>query len=163
VSQLRTELDTLDEYSEVTVLGATNRPDLVDPALLSPRRFAYVVELPMPDEVARREILAAQTRKMPLAEGVDLDMLAKLSEGMSGADLTSLCQRAALNAIRHVIEGERRTGSATELSAAGLRVSMRVFEEALAEVRHGVSTRGSKNGTADSHAAPAASPMARSV
>ena len=71
----------------------------------------------MPDEVARLEILTALSRKMPLADGVDLDLLAKLSEGMSGADLASLCQRAALNAIRAIIESERRTGSEQSASA----------------------------------------------
>jgi transitional endoplasmic reticulum ATPase len=165
VSQLLTELDTLDEFSEVTVLGATNRPDLVDPALLSPRRFAYVVELTMPDEAARREILVAQTRKMPLAADVDLDVLAALSDGLSGADLASLCQRAALNAIRQVIEREGRSSRRAGKDAKGsLQIDMHTFSEALAEVKHGVTSRSSKNGTATKDRAPASSgPHARPV
>ncbi|MGE3272599.1 MAG: AAA family ATPase, partial [Chloroflexota bacterium] len=160
VSQLLTELDTLDELSEVTVLGATNRPDLVDPALLSPRRFAYVVELTMPDEASRREILEAQTRKMPLADDVDLELLAARSEGMSGADLASMCQRAALNEIRQIIANE-----AASVPAGELRVSMRTLEEALEDARHGVTMRSAKNGTTVTSPGrgPAASPAARQV
>jgi transitional endoplasmic reticulum ATPase len=165
VSQLLTELDTLDELSEVTVLGATNRADLVDPALLSPRRFAYVVELPMPDEAARREILEAQTRKMPLAHDVDLELLAARSEGMTGADLASVCQRAALNEIRQIIADDVACGAASA-GASDLKIGMRTLEEALEEARHGVTMRGSRNGaTAHSGAGrgPAASPAARQV
>ena len=172
VSQFLTELDTLDEYSEVTVLGATNRPDLVDPALLSPRRFAYVVELTMPDEAARREILDAQTRKMPLADDVDLDTLASRSEGMSGADIASFCQRAALNEIRALIAAERRNGNAggaKPASSEALRIRMRTLEEALEEQRHAVTARTSKasangtNGTGDPGRVPSAAPAARPI
>jgi len=170
VSQLLTELDTLDEYSEVTVLGATNRPDLVDPALLSPRRFAYVVELTMPDQAARLEILSAQTRKMPLADDVDLDALASRSDGMSGADIASFCQRAALNEIRAVIAADRRNGAdAKAASSEALRIRMRTLEEALEEQRHAVTARTAKarsngtNGAGDSGRVPSAAPAARPV
>ena len=157
VSQLLTELDTLDEYSEVTVLGATNRPDLVDPALLSPRRFAYVVELAMPDEAARREILTAQTRKMPLADDVDLDLLAKLLGGderrrpglvvpASGA------QRDPRGHRRRASDGQRAIGV-----GGGLRVNMRTLEEALMEVPSaGVTARTQHDGTAAGHGTPSA-------
>jgi transitional endoplasmic reticulum ATPase len=162
VSQLLTELDTLDELSEVTVLGATNRPDLVDPALLSPRRFAYVVELAMPDEAARREILTAQTRKMPLADEVDLDILAARSEGMSGADLASMCQRAALNEIRSLIAHDDANGTASH-AKGDLRIRMQTLEAALEEARHGVAHRNSRNGTASTSRVPSAAPAARQV
>jgi transitional endoplasmic reticulum ATPase len=162
VSQLLTELDTLDEYSEVTVLGATNRPDLVDPALLSPRRFAYVLELEMPDEDARRQILEAQTRKMPLADDVDLELLAARSEGMSGADLASICQRAALNEIRQLIAQD---GAGAKVAADGLRIHMHTLEAVLEESRHGVAARTGKHGHSSSGSgrAPAAAPAARQV
>ena len=138
VSQFLNELDTLDEYSEVVVLGATNRLDLLDPALLSPRRFAFVLEFPLPDEAARREILAAQTRKMPLDADVDLDALAAAAEGFSGADLAAACQRAAMEEIRAQIEAERRDGA---LPAGGLRIGRARFEQALAELRAGLTAR----------------------
>jgi transitional endoplasmic reticulum ATPase len=147
------------------VLGATNRPDLVDPALLSPRRFAYVVELTMPDEPARRQILEAQTRKMPLADDVDLDALAARSDGMSGADLASLCQRAALNEIRAVISHDRQNGTANGAigSKSGLRIAMRTLEEALEEQRHAVAARSSRADQAQSGRAPSPAPAARPV
>jgi transitional endoplasmic reticulum ATPase len=108
VGQLLSELDGLDELSEVIVLGASSRPDLLDPALLSPGRFPLVLELPMPDEAARTEILRVQTAPMPLGEDVDLTELARLSDGFSGSDLAALSQRAALTEIRAVIETQRR-------------------------------------------------------
>jgi transitional endoplasmic reticulum ATPase len=163
VSQLPPELDTLDEYSEVTVLGATNRPDLVDPALLSPRRFAYVLELTMPDEEARRDILEATTRKMPLADDVDLELLAARSEGLSGADLASVCQRAALNEIRHLIATDQASEGAVRTDTSGLKIRMKTLEEALGDARHAVTARSSKNGTAGGARVPSAAPAARPV
>jgi len=138
VSQLLNELDNLDEHSEVIVLGATNRADLVDPALLSPRRFGFVIELPLPDESARNEILAAHTRKMPLAGDVNLVRLAAETDGFSGADLAAVCQRAAMGEIRRVIAAEK-TGGAT---AASLQIGMEAFEDALVHVRDSIAARG---------------------
>jgi len=138
VSQFPSELDRLDEHSEVVVLGATNRLDLLDPALLSPRRFAVVLEFALPDEATRLEILAAQTRKMPIDPNVDLGRLASASEGLSGADLAAVCQRAAMQAIRTLIQAERRDGA---LPAGALRIGHERFEEALAEIRRGLVAR----------------------
>jgi transitional endoplasmic reticulum ATPase len=147
------------------VLGATNRPDLVDPALLSPRRFAYVVELTMPDEAARRQILAAQTRKMPLADDVNLDTLAAQSDGMSGADIASFCQRAALNEIRALINHDRQAGrtNGTSKTGSGLKIAMRTLSEALEEQRHAVAARASSRAAAASGRVPSAAPAARPV
>ena len=141
VSQLLSELDSLDEHSEVIVLAATNRIDLVDPALLSPRRFAFVLDFPLPDAGSRREILAAHARRMPLADDVDLDNLATQTEGFTGADLSAVCQRAAMQEIRGLIEAERRDGP----SPAGgrLAIGRERFEEALAVVRRGLLARPS--------------------
>ncbi|MBI4493878.1 MAG: CDC48 family AAA ATPase, partial [Chloroflexi bacterium] len=100
IGQFLGELDSLDELSEVVVLAATNRLDLVDPALLSPGRFGYVLEFPLPTLPERREILGIHAGRMPLAEDVDLDELARGTEGFSGSDLAALCQRAAMEAIR---------------------------------------------------------------
>jgi len=100
VSQLLTELDSIEKLRNVAVIAATNRPDLVDPALLRPGRFDRVIYVPPPDKRARLEILKVHTRKVPLANDVDLEKLAELTEGYSGADLEALVREAALIALR---------------------------------------------------------------
>ena len=103
VSQILTEIDGLEELNDVLVIGATNRLDIVDPALLRPGRFDRVVKVPMPDEGARRGILGIHTRGKPLADGVDLDGLARMAEGMSGAEIEGVVDRAAAAALRRHI------------------------------------------------------------
>ena len=137
VGQLLAELDRLGELSEVIVLGATNRPDLLDPALLSPGRFPFVLDFPLPDETARAEILTIHTTQMPLADDVDLVAIARDSEGFVGSDLAAICQRAALDEIRAAIESERSGGPpVTDLHISGGR-----FDAALSEVRKQVVGR----------------------
>jgi transitional endoplasmic reticulum ATPase len=136
VGQLLAELDRLDELSEVIVLGATNRPDLLDPALLSPGRFPFVLDFPQPNETARAEILAIHTNRMPLADDVDLVAIARDSEGFVGSDLAALCQRAALDEIRAAIESERSGPPVSDLRINGSR-----FVTALSEVRKQVAAR----------------------
>lgn len=103
VSQFLAELDGIEELTGVLVLGATNRRDLIDPALLRPGRFDLLVEVPMPDRTARREIFAVHLRDKPVEEGVDLDDLAAHSDGFSGADIQAVCNQAAWDAVRRVI------------------------------------------------------------
>lgn len=111
ISQLLTELDGIEELRGVIVLAATNRPDLVDPALLRAGRFDIQIELPPPDELARREIFAIHTRRMPLAEDVNLNAMARQTEGMTGADIEAVCRQACLSAIRECVErGLTETG-----------------------------------------------------
>jgi len=105
VSQLLTELDGIEDLQDVVVLAATNRQDRLDPALLRPGRFDFVVQVPVPDPEARLEILKVHTRRMPVAEDVDLKALAEATEGMVGADLENLCRRAGLAAIREALCG----------------------------------------------------------
>ncbi|MEM4411872.1 MAG: CDC48 family AAA ATPase [Thermofilum sp.] len=100
VSQLLTEMDGLERLEGVVVIGATNRPDILDPALLRPGRFDRLIYVPPPDEKARFEILKVHTRRMPLAEDVNLAELAKRTEGYTGADLAAVCKEAALAALR---------------------------------------------------------------
>ena len=121
----------LDDLSEVIVLGATNRPDLLDPALLSPGRFPFVLEFPLPAEAARLQILAVHTARMPLADDVDLADLARQSDGLAGSDLAALCQRAALGEIREVVQAERRGAERT----SRLRISRRQFDQAMTQIR----------------------------
>lgn len=130
VSQLLTELDGIEDLKEVVVLAATNRLDRLDPALLRPGRFDFLVELPPPDRDARLAILRVHTRRMPLAGDVDLAALAAQTEGLVGADLEGLCRRAALLAIREVLERGQPPG---EGAAPALKVGRRHFEAAFRE------------------------------
>ena len=99
VSQLLTEISGLEDLKGVVVMAASNRPDMVDPALLRPGRLDRSLMIPGPDEKSRLEILKIHTRNMPL-KGVDLKDIASRTEGFSGADLESLCREAALAALR---------------------------------------------------------------
>ncbi len=100
VNQLLSEMDGMEELRGVVVLAASNRPDLVDPALLRPGRFDELVYVPVPDRAARVEILGAQTRRMALDPGVDVARLADVSDRFTGADLAGVCTRAGLLALR---------------------------------------------------------------
>jgi len=106
VGQFLAEMDGIDELRGITILGATNRLDMIDPALLRPGRFEVIVELPMPDPRARREIFEVHTRGRPLASDVDLDALAERTDGLSGADIEGICRRAALLAIRDYLDDD---------------------------------------------------------
>ena len=105
VSQLLAELDAVADHPAVVVLAATNRKDAIDPALLRPGRLEQHIEVPTPDESARREILTVHTTDRPLAEDVDLDAIAAGTAGYSGAELESVLRTAAMRAIRTVAEG----------------------------------------------------------
>jgi len=100
VNSLLTEMDGLQNLKNVVVLAATNRPDILDPALLRPGRFDKVIQLPAPDEKMRLEIFKIHTKGMPLAKDVDLNELAKKTEGYTGADIEGLCREAGMFAIR---------------------------------------------------------------
>ncbi|MGA2483203.1 MAG: CDC48 family AAA ATPase [Candidatus Acidiferrales bacterium] len=104
ISQFLTELDGIEELKGVLVLAATNRPDLVDPALLRPGRFDLVLELPMPDEQVREMIFRVHAKGKPLARDVDLKWLAKEAGEFTGAEVEAVCQEAAMRAIREAIE-----------------------------------------------------------
>lgn len=134
LSQLLTELDGVEELKGVTVVAATNRPDMLDPALLRAGRLEVRLELPLPDEAARREIFAIHTRDKPLADEVDLHRLAAESDGLSGAQIEAICRRATMLAIRELLDpapGSPKVGT--------LLVTARHFQGALDEVgRHGV-------------------------
>ncbi|MEM3807806.1 MAG: CDC48 family AAA ATPase [Nitrososphaerota archaeon] len=99
-SQLLAEMDGIEELRDVIVIGATNRPDLMDPAILRPGRFDRLIYVPPPDEKSRLQILKIYTQKMPLAEDVSLEKLASMTEGYSGADLESLCREAGMAVLR---------------------------------------------------------------
>jgi transitional endoplasmic reticulum ATPase len=103
VNQLLTELDGMEEPKDVIIIAATNRPDIIDPALLRPGRLDRVILVPVPDEKARLDIFKIHTRNMNLAEDVSLEELAKKTEGYTGADIEALCREAAMLAVRESI------------------------------------------------------------
>jgi len=98
--QLLAELDGFESRGDIGIVGATNRPDILDPALLRPGRFDRFIEVPIPNEAGRKEILRIHTSKMSLSEEADLDFLATLTDGVSGADLKAICTEAGMFAIR---------------------------------------------------------------
>lgn len=136
ISQFLTELDGIEELKGVIVLAATNRMDIIDPALLRAGRFDVQMELPVPDEEARLEIFKVHTREKPLADDVDFGELASASEGMVGADIEAICRRASMLAIRELLN--RPEGSSSQpdvVDFATSRISARHFEEAMGTLR----------------------------
>merc|ERR1712130_915244 len=103
INQILTEMDGMGKKKNVFIIGATNRPDIIDPAVMRPGRLDQLVYIPLPDKPARLSILKAATRKSPLADDINLDAVAEVTGGFSGADLTEICQRAAKLAIRESI------------------------------------------------------------
>jgi len=106
VNQLLTEMDGMEQKKSVFIIGATNRPDIIDPALMRPGRLDQLIYIPLPDFKSRVEVFRAVLRKSPVSKDVDLEFLATKTEGFSGADITEICQRATQLAIRESIEKE---------------------------------------------------------
>ena len=125
VNTILAEMDGLEELQSVVVIGATNRPNLVDPALLRPGRFDELIYVGVPDQAGRRRILGIQTAKMPLAADVDLDRVAARTERFTGADLEDVVRRAGLVTLRRSLESKE--------------VDMAAFETALGESRASVT------------------------
>lgn len=130
VNTLLAEMDGLEDMQGVVVMAATNRPNLLDPALLRPGRFDELVYVPVPDVKGRRKILGIHTRNMPLSDDVDLNDLAQSTERFTGADLEDLTRRAGLIALRHSIDATT--------------VTSRNFLEALAETKPSVTAEAER-------------------
>ncbi len=134
VSQLLTEMDGLEELKDVVVIAATNRPDILDPALLRPGRFDKLLYVPLPNREARKEILKIHTRKKPLADDVSLDLLADMTEGYTGADLANLCSTASVIAIREYVSKHKDEEDARK-NVKELKVTMEHFRRAMESVK----------------------------
>ncbi|MFD1564116.1 CDC48 family AAA ATPase [Haloarchaeobius amylolyticus] len=134
VSQLLTELDGLEELEDVVVIAASNRPELIDDALLRPGRLDRHVAVGEPDKAARREIFAIHTADRPLADDVDLDALAAETDGYTGADIEAVCREAATIAVRDHVRAEA-TGEDRDVGAIELTADH--FEQALEAVSPG--------------------------
>ena len=104
ISQLLTEMDGIESLVNVVVIGASNRPDIIDPAILRPGRFDRLIYVPAPDHATRRQILKIHTRNMPLTPDVDLDRITSQTAGYSGADIEAVCREAGLISLRRDIE-----------------------------------------------------------
>jgi len=128
ISQLLTELDGIEELKGVLILGATNRADIIDPALLRAGRFDATIEIPFPDREARLKILQVHTRDKPITKEVGLGELVEQTEGWSGADIELLCRKATMIAIRNLIE-KKGEGVAPHELHIGARDFMQALEE----------------------------------
>jgi transitional endoplasmic reticulum ATPase len=132
VSQLLTELDGLEELEDVVVIATTNRPDLIDTALLRPGRLDRQVHVPVPEEDGRRKIFEVHTRDKPIADDVDLDWLASRTDGYVGADIEAVCREASMAASREFI-GSVDPDDIDD-TVSNVRISRKHFEDALEEV-----------------------------
>ncbi len=137
VSQLLTELDGLESLEDVVVIATSNRPDLIDSALLRPGRLDRHVHVPVPDQEARRKIFEVHTDQKPLADDVDLDKLARKTDGYVGADIEAVCREASMAASREFIGSVSRQEVAE--SVGNVRVTMDHFEDALEQVTASVT------------------------
>jgi transitional endoplasmic reticulum ATPase len=129
-----TELDGLEILTNVIVIGATNRPDIIDIALLRPGRFDRLLYVPPPDRESREQIIKIHTKKKPLGQDVKIEELANHTDGYTGADIASLSSAAAMMALREHISKYSNAKEADKHSEE-LRIQMRHFEEAMKKVR----------------------------
>ncbi len=141
ISQLLTEMDGVEELKGVLVVAATNRKDILDPALLRPGRFDLILEVPPPDAAGRSQIFAVHLAGKPLAAGVDVPALVRRAEGFTGAEIETACDRAALLAVREFIGRKGGPGD-----PATLRVTTAHLDLAVDEVVHARAT-GPRDGT----------------
>ena len=134
ISQFLTEMDGLEELRNVIIIAATNRPDIIDSALLRPGRFDRLLFVPPPDLEARKQIFKIHTRKTPLADDVNLDELARKTDGYTGADIASLANTGVMLALWEHISKAKDPEDAKK-RAKGLKVAKRHFDEALQKIK----------------------------
>merc|ERR1712156_317602 len=150
INQILTEMDGMGSKKNVFIIGATNRPDIIDSAIMRPGRLDQLIYIPLPDDGSRMAILKSNLRKSPVADNVDLPYLAKMTRGFSGADLTEICQRACKLAIRESIdadikrEKEKQKAGATTMDVDDEEdlvpeITKAHFEEAMKFARRSVS------------------------
>jgi transitional endoplasmic reticulum ATPase len=130
LNQLLAEMDGLEDLKDVTIIAATNRPDMLDPALLRPGRFDRIILVDVPDEKSRALIFDVHTRDTPLSEDVGVDELVRMTEGFVGADIESLVREASMNALRRDMASEK--------------VSKKDFNEAFKKIKPSVSPETAK-------------------
>ena len=134
ISQLLTELDGLEILTNVVIIAATNRPDIIDPALLRPGRFDRLLYVPPPDKESRVHVLKIHTKKKPLADDVKIDVLADQTEGYTGADIAALASAAVMLALREHV-AKYKDPKEAERTKEELKIHMSHFEEAMKKIR----------------------------
>jgi len=140
VSQLLTELDGMENMHGVVVLAATNRPDMIDPALLRPGRFDKIIQIPLPDKESRKMILKINAEKIPINDNpndpqrVDIDKIAELTDGLSGADTAAIANTAVSLVIHEFLDAHPDVKD-IEKSSGDAKVTMKHFEAAVKKVR----------------------------
>ena len=147
-SQLLTELDGMENMHGVVVLAATNRADMIDPALLRPGRFDKIIQIPLPDKDSRKSVIEIHAKDIPLADGadkVDFDKIAELTDGLSSADVASIANTAVSLVVHEHLdnaptgdisdEEKKKVVDEIEKKAADAKVKMSHFEEAVRKVR----------------------------
>lgn len=134
ISQFLTEMDGLEILTNVVVIGATNRPDIIDPALLRPGRFDRILYVPPPDRESRIQIIKIHTKKKPLAEDFNIEDLADKTDGYTGADIASLSSAAVMLALREHITKYPDSKEA-EKQAKDLKINMKHFDNAMKKIR----------------------------
>ena len=146
MNQLLTEIDGVGVKKNLFFVGATNRPDILDEALLRPGRLDQLIYIPLPDQPSRLSILKANLRKSPISKDVDMGFMARITEGFSGADLTEICQRAAKAAVRESITADAKIKAMRELDPNFTpandpvpEICRKHFEEALKGARRSVT------------------------
>jgi len=146
MNQLLTEIDGVGVKKNLFFIGATNRPDILDEALLRPGRLDQLIYIPLPDMPSRLSILKANLRKSPLSKDIDLNFIANITEGFSGADLTEICQRAAKAAIRESIQADAKIKALKEMNPEYQvtqdpvpEITRKHFEESLKNSRRSVT------------------------
>lgn len=127
VSQILTEIDGLEELNDVLIIGATNRLDMIDAALLRPGRFDRIIEVPKPDAKGRRHIFEIHTKKKPLESDVDLTKVVDMTNGYSGAEIAAVCDRAAFSALRRYVNEKK--------SVKEIKITQNDLVEAVRKVR----------------------------
>merc|ERR1711935_860497 len=149
INQILTEMDGMGSKKNVFIIGATNRPDIIDPAILRPGRLDQLIYIPLPDDGSRMAILKSNLRKSPVSKLVDLPYMAKMTRGFSGADLTEICQRACKLAIRESIDADIRREKERQKAGATMdvddeddpvpEITKQHFEESMKFARRSVS------------------------
>lgn len=134
ISQVLTEMDGLEELQDVVIIGATNRPDMIDQALLRPGRFDKLLYVPVPDLEARKEIFKIHIRERPLGKDISVDELAKRADGYSGADIQAVVDTAAMLAIRAYVD-KYRGSDVIKAKLKELEITKKDFDDAMSQVK----------------------------
>merc|ERR1712137_1012426 len=150
INQILSEIDGMGSGKTLFIIGATNRPDILDPGIMRPGRLDQLIYIPLPDRESRISIFKANLRKSPISDDLKLERLADATEGFSGADITEICQRAAKNAIRDSITagierqkrveaGELTQEEADELPDPVPYITTEHFEASMSKARRSVT------------------------